>query len=95
MPVYPGTKALCKKAGMGPHKLLAAFTFLFGMPPYRYYTQLRLQQARELLSDGRLTVEAVAYELGYNWAPAFIRSFSHAYGCTPGKFSKQDNILKQ
>lgn len=91
MPVYPGTKALCKEACMGQNKLLAEFTCLFGMPPYRYYMQQRFQKAREMLSDGRLTIDSVADELGYSWSSAFIRAFRKLLGCTHGAFLKREN----
>lgn len=49
---------------------------------------VRLKQAANLLKTTNLTINEVAYEVGYSDAGYFIRTFKEYYNCTPGEFTK-------
>ena len=46
--------------------------------------QVRTQRARQLLTDGDLSVTQIAYRLGYSDVASFVRSFRAQTGRTPG-----------
>ena len=57
-----------------------------GISPQRFLTQVRLEQARRLLTTEFLTVKEVMNRVGISDASSFARSFKAAYGVTPGKY---------
>jgi len=57
-----------------------------GLPPMKYITQSRLQQAKQLLRDGHLAVAQVAAKVGYEAEEAFNRAFKRQFGLPPAKW---------
>lgn len=49
----------------------------------------QMKLARDLLGTTNLSVDAIAQEVGYNHASAFIRSFKQATGVTPADWRNQ------
>lgn len=66
--------------------LIRVFKRRFGVTPYRYLTELRMRQVRELLLSTSRPVAQIAAECGYRDLSAFYRAFSKANGCAPGEF---------
>lgn len=64
------------------------FVQLFGMPPHRYITRLRLEQAAKLLSDGQLSIKEIAMQLGYDNALNFSTLFRKHFGVAPSYYKK-------
>lgn len=61
--------------------------------PARYYLQLRLQRAHELLSHGDLTVGEISDACGFISAAHFSRSFSRRYGLAPSDVRRSVTAL--
>jgi AraC-like DNA-binding protein len=59
------------------------FTDLIGEPPIAFLTGWRLAVAADLLADGRLTIAAVARQIGYSTPFALSSAFKRAYGVSP------------
>jgi transcriptional regulator GlxA family with amidase domain len=59
-----------------------------GVPPQRYYQQLRLEQAARLLRTTNCTVAEIADSCGYQNAFYFSTRFKHAFGKSPSFFRK-------
>ncbi len=53
-----------------------------------YITAKRVQKAKELLADERLSVEKVANEVGYKDYFYFTKVFKKAVGISPSKYRK-------
>lgn len=62
------------------------FVQLFGMPPHRYITHLRLEQAAKLLNEGMLSIKEIASQLGYNNALNFSTLFRRHFGVAPSYY---------
>ncbi len=66
------------------------FTRLFKMYTdssfYKFLNQKRIDYARQLLADPRLTVLEVATQAGFASLSAFLRMFKQLNGCTPTEF---------
>jgi len=54
------------------------------MTPLGYLKQQRMQQARHLLQQGKLTVAEVARTVGYGHLGHFAVAFKREFGVTPG-----------
>jgi transcriptional regulator GlxA family with amidase domain len=59
------------------------FKRLFGSTPAAFVEDLRLNEARRLLSSGPSPVEAVAETVGFRSADSFRRAFERRFGITP------------
>lgn len=75
---------LAGSAGLSRATFSARFTALLGQPAMRYVTSIRMQRARTLLRDERLTVAAVASRLGYGSEASFAMAFKRVTGQSPG-----------
>ena len=81
--------ALAAEAGLSRAAFAERFTAGVGEPPMRYLLELRLQHARTLLRDRRLTVAAVASRVGYGSDVAFAAAFRRATGATPAEYRRR------
>lgn len=81
-----GLKALAEHCGMSEFHLHRAFTRTMGCSPHRWQFLKRMERARALLDDQRLSVLEVAIATGYESPQAFARVFRRHYGYTPGKY---------
>jgi AraC-like DNA-binding protein len=60
------------------------FSAVLGVSPHQYLTELRMIEALRLLRDPRLSVIAIAEQLGYQSEAAFRRTFKRVHGRGPG-----------
>ncbi len=81
-------RKLLKGGGYSYEHMSRLFTAKFGIPPLRYVIYSRMERAKLLLRDSRLTVAEVAYEVGYEDPAYFIRAFRKLTGMTPGAYAK-------
>ncbi|MER6114615.1 AraC family transcriptional regulator [Streptomyces sp. A0642] len=72
--------------GSASRTLSRLFRAETGMSFPQWRTQLRLHHALTLLASGG-SVTAVAAACGYSGPSAFIQSFRHAFGTTPGSYA--------
>lgn len=72
------------QVGISDRTLRRGFQELFGMTPLAYLTQQRMQRARYLLQQGKLTVTEVARTVGYGHLGHFSVAFKREFGMTPG-----------
>ena len=61
-------------------------------PPYRYLTDVRLDEARRMLEEGMSVTEA-CYASGFTDCSHFITYFKRSMGVTPAKFEPHRTIL--
>ena len=53
-----------------------------------YLQNLRIEEAKRLLESGRMPVEAINVEAGYEDAPFFRRLFKRRTGLTPSQYRR-------
>ncbi|MET0838967.1 MAG: AraC family transcriptional regulator [Marmoricola sp.] len=80
---------LAKEAGLSRTAFAARFTQLVGQSPMEYVFGCRMRRAQALLRTDRLTVEAVAAQVGYGSDAALSAAFVRFAGVTPGAYRKQ------
>lgn len=74
---------LASRVGMSPSSLHKHFKAVTSTTPLQYVKELRLLEARRLLSEGEHTVSSAAYEVGYESPNQFSREFSRKFGISP------------
>lgn len=74
---------LASRVGMSPSSLYKHFKAVTSTTPLQYLKDLRLLEARRLLSEGGHTVSSAAYEVGYESPSQFSREFSRKFGISP------------
>lgn len=84
-------KDVAQKCNMDYEIMRKQFKKTFGCSMNEYRIKLRINQAKNLLSDN-LSIKEVAKKLGYCDSYAFIRQFKEQTGITPGKFIKENSI---
>ncbi|MCM2972622.1 helix-turn-helix transcriptional regulator [Larsenimonas suaedae] len=84
-PVTVSLSGLAERFDMHPNALLRTFRREYGLTPYAYWLQRRIEHARSLLG-GRASAADVAVRLGFHDQPHFIRTFRHVLGVTPGHY---------
>lgn len=74
--------------GLHPHYLARVFRQEVGLPPYRYLTQLRVQEAARRLAQGE-DIATVALATGFSDQPHLTRHFKRLIGVTPGQYQPE------
>jgi transcriptional regulator GlxA family with amidase domain len=75
---------LARLAGTSPRQLQRMFDKEFGKSPLRYYLELRLQRARELLRQTDLPVAEIGAGCGFHSAAGFSKAYREVFGIAPG-----------
>ena len=78
-------RELAAIAGTGEFHLVRSFRRAFGLPPYAYHLQVRVNRARRLLRRGRPVAE-VSLETGFADQAHLTRHFRKLVGLTPGVY---------
>ncbi len=74
---------LAAESGMSASAFHEHFKAVTATTPLQYQKELRLMEARRLLSIGEMTVAATAYDVGYESPTQFSREYSRKFGISP------------
>jgi len=83
-----GLESVSEQAGFNPTYFSLLFKKETGMNFLEYLTDVRIREAKRLLSDPRKTIGDVAAEVGYNDIKHFSRVFTRSTGIHPSKYRK-------
>lgn len=81
--------ALAQKCFYNPSYFSRIFKEHFNMSLTEYVNHRRVELAKTLLSKGELSVEEIAYRVGYSSKTSFYRAFMRVTGSTPAEYKKQ------
>lgn len=84
----PNIDTLSKMVFLNEQKLKAGFSKHYHMSIGEYTNHIRMTVAANLLSTTDLSIEEVAYKVGYNYSANFSKMFKKIYGKTPLQFRK-------
>ncbi|MGG6264062.1 helix-turn-helix transcriptional regulator [Leptolyngbya sp. AN03gr2] len=84
----PSELMLAELVGLSHYQLKQGFRKAFGVTPFQYLHQYRMEQARLLLSDGKKRVSEVAIAVGYSHFGQFAATFKRRFGITPSECLK-------
>ncbi|MBU8540638.1 AraC family transcriptional regulator [Falsiroseomonas tokyonensis] len=83
-----GLAELSALVGLSPTHFCTAFRRSTGLPPHAWLTEARMERAKALLADPRLSLTEVAQTVGYGGQSAFGAAFRRATGMTPGAWRR-------
>jgi AraC-like DNA-binding protein len=73
-------------SGLSTSRLQAVFREVTGYPPLDYLRRLRVEEARRLLADARLSVKEVAARTGFRDTSHFSKVFRRIDGLSPAHY---------
>ncbi|WP_139488393.1 helix-turn-helix transcriptional regulator [Brevibacillus dissolubilis] len=79
----PSMVELSQMVYLNQGKLQKCFKQLYGMTVFQYLHEKRMEKAKCMLEEGRLSVTEVAEKVGYEYLNNFSLAFKKRYGVTP------------
>lgn len=76
---------LATAAGMSPSSFHHHFRAMTSLSPLQFQKQLRLIEARRLMTAEGASASSAAFAVGYESVPQFTREYGRMYGLPPGK----------
>jgi AraC family transcriptional regulator len=80
---------LAAQAGLSRFHFQRLFKAATGVAPSRYHIDLRMEEARRLLRETKMSVVDVALEVGYTDPSHFARLFRRETGLSPSEYRRQ------
>lgn len=77
-----------KQLGISQHRIVELFKDEYGVTMSEYVGNLRLNEARRLLSDTDDEIIDISYSIGFNGLSSFYRFFKNGTGLSPAKYRK-------
>jgi AraC family transcriptional regulator len=84
-----GLNELAALVNLSRFHFCTAFRLATGHTPHEWLTRLRMERARELLSEAEVRITEIALEVGYKTPSAFTASFRKVVGVTPSEFRRR------
>jgi len=81
-------RTLAEVARLSPYHFVRAFKQSFGLPPHRYLSKLRMDQAKSLLADPDISVTQIGVNLGFSETSSFTTAFRKHTGFTPTAYRR-------
>ena len=82
-------EALAARANLSPRHFSRRFTAVFGCAPARYVEDLRMSEARRMLSHDQPNLQRVAAAVGFASTDVFRRAFERRFGLTPSEYRER------
>ena len=84
----PSLSELSRQIGLNTFKLKKNFKELFGVPVFKYLQNERLKTAYNLLRSKNLSIQEVAWHVGYDSLSSFSNAFSKKFGFRPSEIKR-------
>jgi AraC family transcriptional regulator len=81
--------ALARVACLSPFHFARMFTLAIGVPPHRYVSRMRLENAMAEIAAGRVPLAQIALDARFSSQASFTRAFRHATGMTPAEYRRR------
>jgi AraC family transcriptional regulator len=78
--------ALAREAGVSRFHLLKLYKKIYGQPPLKRLTSLRMEEAKRLLKNRNETITDIAAKCGYENPSHFATAFRRMVGVSPGSY---------
>jgi len=80
--------SLAELAQLSPYHFSRAFKQSFGVPPHRYLTSRRIERAKSLLANRKLSVTEIGLDVGFSETSSFTSAFHKVTGETPTDYRR-------
>lgn len=78
--------SLAALAGLSSYHFMRVFRNTTGRSPYRYYEEVRIEKAKELLASSQIPIAEIGQRVGFACASQFSKSFKRFVGCSPNTY---------
>lgn len=85
-----GLAELAAILDLSPEHFCRAFKASTGLPPHSWLVQRRVERARELLAETRLTIDEIAFQVGYAAPSHLARVFRRQHGVSPAEYRRSN-----
>jgi AraC-like DNA-binding protein len=85
----PTVEAVAASVGISPAHFSRQFAALFGATPHQFRMRARIDQARQLLADGRASVTDACMAVGCSSVGSFSALFTRLTGETPSAYRRR------
>ncbi|MGG4147125.1 AraC family transcriptional regulator [Paenibacillus algorifonticola] len=72
-----------------PNYIVRCMKMKYGVTPVHYLLQFRMERAKQLLISTEWSIDRIAEEVGFRYAPYFSTCFKRSVGMTPLHFRKK------
>lgn len=79
----PNVEFLAREAGMSLSKFKKCFKEIYGLPPYEYHLNQKLEVAKTQLLQNKWSVSEIASQLGYTSSANFDKAFKKRFMMSP------------
>ena len=83
-----GLDELAGACGLSRSHFARAFKITMGTPPHRWLLERRIEQAKDLLRNSKLSLAAIAERCGFADQSHFTRAFTNSMGAAPGEWRR-------
>jgi len=84
---------LARVACLSTFHFARVFTLAIGVPPHRYVSRMRLENAMAEIAAGRLSLAEVALNARFSSQASFTRAVRRATGMTPGEYRHRRHLV--
>src|SRR6516165_8649854 len=81
--------SLAELVHLSPYHFSRVFKQSFNMPPHRYLTNRRIERAKSLLVERKLSVTEIGHEVGFSETSSFTSAFRKITGETPTDYRRR------
>jgi AraC-like DNA-binding protein len=86
---------MARRAGMSEFQFIRRFHRAFRQTPHRYLRERRIEQAKSLLREGRLSVLEICLEVGFESPSSFSSTFRRATGESPSAYRERHQLTQR
>ena len=86
-------KEIADVVGLSSRQIERLFNKHLGTSPKRYYLQLRLEKARDLLRQTNMPVTEICIACGFSSSSHFAKSYRSAFGISPSQDSDRAQLI--
>jgi len=80
--------SLARLVQLSPFHFCRVFKESFGMPPHRYLTSRRIERAKTLVAERKLSVTEIGFDVGFSETSSFTAAFRKYTGETPTNYRR-------
>lgn len=82
-------QALSSQVGMSESRLREGFRQQYGLTPFDFIWEARMERARQLLLTSNISIQEIATMVGYSQVAGFSTAFTKGFGYPPGLYRRR------